>query len=682
MPSPLEDLALARFEASGIPWERSKDLHIELLTAKQVQALNTGYQNLPALKINYLDHKGKPLKPWPSHPPFYRLRYLAAPSGFQAISGGKLPRYTQPIGTTCCAYFPSTQDWSFLDEPTEPLILTEGEFKAASSCFFGFPAVGLGGVHNWRSIPKGIEFLPELKDIAWVGRNVYICFDSDYTTNPAVCGALRELAEALLERGAFTHIVTLPTLITGAKTGLDDYLVAEGADNFRALLKTATPIGLAQVLFDYNKQYVYVRDPGLVVGVQNQKIAPGSFKEHLEATKTYHERILRPDGTFQNKAVSAAGTWLTWPLRHEALRMTYKPGQEREVDGELNSWPGWGLEPKAGSIAPFEKLVSHLFTGTEPEALEWFLSWLAYPLQHPGTKLFTAVIIHGTRHGTGKSLIGYTMKHIYGKNFTEISGADLHNSFNEWAAEKQFVMGDDVTGSNKRQEADALKKLITQQELRVNVKYIPSYVVPDCVNYFFTSNHPDAFFLEDDDRRYGVVEVLVEPLPEKFYQGYVEWVKDGGAAAVFAWLLKRDLKGFNPSAAAYKTAARARMISDIQSDLGGWVRELLSNPGRVLKLGEIVLRQDLLTSGELLQLYDPTGRTGTTANGLGRELRRAGVRQVNGGMPVSLKDGGSGRYYAIRNEAKWLQASHIKLADHLTWARGHVDGLKEKKVKF
>ena len=58
-------------------------------------------------------------------------------------------------------------------------------------------------------------------------------------------------------------------------------------------------------------------------------------------------------------------------------------------------------------------------------------------------------------------------------------------------------MGDDVTGSDKRADADFLKKLITQKELRVNVKYLPAYTVKDCINYFFTANHPDSFFLED-----------------------------------------------------------------------------------------------------------------------------------------------------------------------------------------
>jgi len=279
---------------------------------------------------------------------------------------------------------------------------------------------------------------------------------------------------------------------------------------------------------------------------------------------------------------------------------------------------------------------------------------MAYPLQYPGVKMFTSVVVHGIRHGTGKSMLGYTLAKLYGKNFTEISQLDLHNNFNEWAESKQFVMGDDVTGSNKRQDADFLKKMITQKELRINAKYTPSYVVPDCINYFFTSQHPDSFFLEDDDRRFFIHEVLVGPKEEEFYVEYDLWLDSGGAAAVFDYLLHLDLGDFNPAAPAYRTAAKERMINTGRSDLASWVRQLMAVPETVLKVGEITMDKDMFTSKELLELYDPLGKTGTTANGLARELSRAGLRQVQEGRPIRLTDGSQARYYAVRNQDLWL----------------------------
>lgn len=679
-------LAEAKLALSGLSLDDLGLLGIDVLAAQQTLAL--GFQPLPALKLNYKGADGKPLNDWPRAKPFYRLRYLAQANDFLQLTDAKPVRYTQAPNTVCCAYFPQNYlvegklGWSgLIKNPDLPLLITEGELKAISACDHGFPCLGLGGVYNWRSLGKGVEFLPELEAINWVRRYVYLCFDSDYQTNPMVCMALRDLADALQDRGAYVHVVTLPALTsedskdgTPLKTGLDDYLVAEGPAGLEQLLHLAPALGLTKPLFDFNEKYIYIRSPGLVLDQRTQtKAAPSALKEHLESARTYQERIVKPDGSLGVKLVSAAGAWLTWPLRSEAQQLTYRPGRERRLlpENHYNSWPGWGCVPKKGSIKPFQELLAHLFSGAEPASQAWFERWLAYPLQHPGTKLFSSAVIHGVRHGTGKSLVGYTMKRIYGQNFTEISQADLHANFNEWAEAKQFILGDDVTGSNKRADADLLKKLITQSELRVNAKYIPSYTLPDCLNYLFTSNHPDAFFLEDDDRRFFIHEVVVGPLGDDFYRGYAGspthpgWLDHGGAAAVFDYLLKLDLAGFNPSAPALKTEARARMISDVQSDLGGWVRQLLATPDATLILGDMKLTKDLFTNHELLQLYDPMGKTGTTANGLGRELRRAGVQQVCGGKPLRLADGSQARYYTIRNVARWLSAAPLACVNHV-----------------
>ena len=665
-----KNLGEAKLQSSGIDVTKLKQLGVEYLDGRQTQALNKSFKPLCSLKLNYFDYLGKPAYDWPGSKPFYRLRYLEVPTDFQALTEKKPIRYVQEPNTAPVAYYPKNFDWvQLVEDRDQPLIITEGELKAIKACQQGFPTIGLGGVYNWRSTKLGLEWLPSLDPVKWVRRNVYICFDSDYRTNMMVCSALRELANQLHRRGAFVSLVTLPSLPSLEKVGLDDFLVKSPDEQLRKLLHEAEPLGLTRTLFDFNEKYVYIEDPGLIVNQHTRsKSAPGAFKDHLEATAEHQEREFNKDGSVSSKAVSAAGAWIKWPLRQTAHKITYRPGQPRFITNSptlFNTWSGWGVEPRAGDVEPFLELLQHLFTGSEPGAMEWFLRWCAFPLQHPGTKLFSSVVFHGIRHGTGKSFIGYTLGKIYGDNFTEISQSDLHNSFNEWAEAKQFVMGDDVTGSNKRADADFLKKLITQQKMRINAKYVPSYTVPDCINYFFTANHPDSFFLEDDDRRHFIHEVVVGPLNEDFYAEYELWLDSGGASAVFDYLLKLRLGDFNPAAPAFKTHAKERMTAIVQSDLASWVRQLITNPDHILKLGEIKLTQDLFTSKELLQLYNPAGGGQLTANGMGRELTRAGVRQVVNGRPLKLADGSQSRYYAVRNSAKWLDASAQMCTEHL-----------------
>lgn len=662
-----------KLKLSGLTLEDAELLSIQCLSRSQTENQHKAFKPLCSLKINYIGPDGKTINDWPQSPPFYRIRYLETSDDFSSLTKKKPLRYMQEPNTAPVAYYPANQDWSDIVQNIEqPLIITEGELKAAKACKEGFPTIGLGGVYNWRSLKLGITWLPSLDLIKWPKRNVYICFDSDYKSNPMVCAALRELSEELHRRGSFVHLISLPQLPDLDKVGLDDFLVHAGpsaVSMFSKLLTEAEPLGLTAPLWGLNNKYIYIQNPGLIIDQDTtSKTNPSAFKEHLQSQANYHERTLNKDGSVSFKLVSAAAAWLKWPLRAEAVKITYEPGGKKFILKPypmFNIWPGWGVEPIDDDVTPFLELVDHIFHGSEPEALDWFMNWCAYPLQHPGTKLFSSVVLHGIRHGTGKSLIGYTLGRIYGKNFTEISQMDLHNSFNEWAEGKQLVMGDDVTGSNKRADADFLKKLITQRELRVNGKYVPTYVVPDCINYFFTANHPDSFFLEDDDRRFFIHEVQVGPMDEEFYMNYDMWLDTGGSNAVFHWLLHRDLGSFNHAAPAFKTAAKDRMIVNMQSDLASWVRTLLATPDQVLRVGDIEIRKDLFTSRELLQYYDPHGSTGTTANGLGRELARAGIRQVCGGKPIRLSDGYQGRFYAVRNQDKWSLSNVKDVTDYL-----------------
>lgn len=660
-----------RLGESGLTLEEAETLGMAL--TDNASTLADNYVARPALILNYRDPwTGKPLSSSPAHPPFHRIRYLGPePVGFKALSDEKPRRYAQPPNSGLCAYFPVGLgvDWNIIfNDLTKPIIITEGEIKACAGCKEDYATIGLGGVWNWRSAANGIPLLPEIEAVPWIGRRVFIVFDSDIRTNPNVLAALHSLAETLFQRGAMPMMAVLPEIEEGRKTGLDDYIVAQGGDALDELLTGAQHLTLARSLFSISKEVVYVRDPGIVVVREtNQRISPNGFTAHAYAARIYHEQVIDKDGNFKLKSVKAAQAWMSWPIRAELGRMTYAPGEPKETTeggvSAYNLWEGWGCEPKKGNVKPFLQLIKHIFLGAEEASLDWFMRWLAYPIQHPGAKMFSSSVIWGTHQGTGKSLIGYSMKRIYGKNFTKIGQAELEGQFTEWAENKQFVLGDDVTGSNKRAHVDLLKKMITQEEIRINVKNIPSYEVPDRINYLFTSNNPDAFFMDDEDRRYFVHEVKVTPLPDEFYVEYKRWLNEEGPSALFHYLQNLDLGDFNPAAAAFKTAARDRMIADGRSDLGTWVATLKLDPTGILSIGEIPIPGDLFTAKELLDLYDPLRRQNISAAGLARELRRQGFNLVLDGAVFRSGEGKLERFYAVRGD--WLSTNRRKVEKHL-----------------
>lgn len=83
------------------------------------------------------------------------------------------------------------------------------------------------------------EFLPELSDIDWSGRDVYIAFDNDIIGKPEVAEAEDSLANELAMRGGGVKRLRFPSFEDHGKLGLDDFLVQFGEDELVRLSETA-----------------------------------------------------------------------------------------------------------------------------------------------------------------------------------------------------------------------------------------------------------------------------------------------------------------------------------------------------------------------------------------------------------------------------------------------------------
>lgn len=655
------DLAVAKLAESALGPEDAKALGFDVLDGAAVAAFGSGFANNPALVINYFHPiTREPLRAAPKWPPFIRYRYLG-PKGTLPTNGKKEQKYVQASGTGVCAYFPMNADWKKILEGSDTIFITEGELKAAKACQMGFPTIGLGGVWNFRSVQTEAPFLPELDMIEWAQRTVVIVYDSDIITNENIQEAANALAELLRDRGAFPHILILTGDADG-KVGLDDWFVAHpSAKKFKQLLNdSASSLTLAKPLFDFNRRYALVESPFSVLdraldrpmNVEQFKVVNGKAR--------YNELKIK-DGAPSMKLVSAAEAWLKWPMRSDFKSITYHPGQPRIIDGPhgsiWNSWKGFATKPVKGDVSLYLKLVDHLFSTAEPEAKDWFLKWCAYPIQFPGSKMYCAATIHGTKNGTGKSFLFYCLRRIYGSdNFSEIDDNDIHSDFNGWALNKQFVLGDDITGHDKRELANALKKKVTQKELKVNIKFVPSYSMPDRINYGFTSNQPDAQYMEDDDRRFFIHKIEVDPLPNAFYHDLEAWLEtEEGGNALHYFFNTLPMGNFDYRERALETAAKREMVDLSKSQLELWVAQLKNTPELVLtsRVGEVAYQGDLYSSAMLTNIYNmqnPDHKI--TVNGMGKALGRADFKKVLKGEAVRWGRGQE-RFFIVRNHEFW-----------------------------
>jgi hypothetical protein len=297
-------------------------------------------------------------------------------------------------------------------------------------------------------------------------------------------------------------------------------------------------------------------------------------------------------------------------------KLAYDPGRPLITpDGNLNTWLPSPNVPGKGDLTLWFDYLDRMFN-LDPTYRDWFIAWLAYPIQHPGAKLNTACIFWSKQTGTGKSMMGRIMCEVYGPTkSTVIKEAELHSQFNHWADGRQFVMIEEIKGANAEKHADALKAMVTQQTIWINKKNKAQYELRDCSNYYFNSNHPDALYLDPNDRRFFVHHIGDHKYPdEKWHKEFSPWADAGGYAAIHHYLkyevdLTRPIVGgkpntldpypFSPAAAAPQTSARLEMISNSRSDAESWVDELIEWPANVLR----GCKWTLATMDELWELF-------------------------------------------------------------------------------
>ncbi|MDE2100457.1 MAG: DUF3854 domain-containing protein [Patescibacteria group bacterium] len=642
-------LALKDLARSALDEDDYKRLKYEALTRDETMELTNGRWPARSYKIPYIDPlTNKPTK-------FFRLRFLD-----QCNHKGKEVRYWQPVDEAPHAYFAPGIDWpKVLADTTVEIWMTEGEKKAASLCKHNVPCIGLGGVWNWKSNARRQPLIPDLMMVQLTGRSVKLCFDSDPEPKPLVTGALESLGHILEQRGATVYQVVLPRKVDDEKIGLDDYLAKHKVKSLMEL--EANRLVSSGHLVKLNDELVVVENPSAVLHIATgQMLSPKKLAEVLYANR----RMPGIDSAGRLIEVSAVTEWMKWQHRRIVRELTYEPGQGRIYDSKWNLWNGLAVAPKVGDVRPFKRVFEFLTESLPDDLRKWFLQWLAYPLQHPGTKLYTSVVLWSRETGLCKTLLGYTMNQIYGENAAVITEAELHSQYNDWLAKKQFILGEEITGSDNRKEANKLKHIITGETIRINRKYEVQYELKNLANFLFTSNMPDAFQIEDKDRRYFVIEVRLTPnLPpaEWIHNTYDPWFRSHeGAAAILDHLLRVDTKNFDPKARAPMTEAKANMIAVSGSEADYLARQLMQYPDKYLRIGdEVIKNRDLFELDELLIMMQPYNNQLRPMT-----LARALLRHGSLNWDSTKTSRGKLRLWVIRNVDKWSIASHQERAQH------------------
>jgi hypothetical protein len=347
--------------------------------------------------------------------------------------------------------------------------------------------------------------------------------------------AVRTTAERIERGDPATGLPTLGELI-GADTAarVIKWLGATGTDDAAQACESDGT--------DLDERYAYVRGSNIV------------WDERLRA------RV--PVSSVRHEHGPAGHMWMNSATKRTVDRVEFAPGAE-PAPNVINTFKGLAL--KADGLKSCPCILAHieLLADGEQGLSEWLLRWLAYPLQHLGAKMQTAVLIRG-KQGGGKSVLGDIMLAIYGNAPTGygavIGQADLESKFNDWMSDILFVVGEEVVSRQGRGEhKNPLKHLVTGKRVRINPKNLPAREEANHANFLFLSNELTPLPLEADDRRFTVIAAPAQQ-PKDYYDALYRELREGGVAGFLGFLMALDLGDFGVATPPHHTAEKERVI--------------------------------------------------------------------------------------------------------------------------
>lgn len=330
-----------------------------------------------------------------------------------------------------------------------------------------------------------------------------------------------------------------------------------------------------------NSKYCVVRDGGKT---RVLTFEPHHQKQHTREVPTYlgfedfrNFHLNKTVRVGEDKRVSLGQWWLKHPERRQYEGVTFQPGSGPEVNGRLNLWRGWGVEPKRGLWTRMRRHIDEVLANGDEAAADYIIRWVAWSFQHPAERAQAALVFKGKK-GTGKGTLGNALCHIFGQHGTHISSAEhLAGRFNGHLRDACLLFADEAYWPGDKGSEGSLKRLVTEPDLFIEAKGRDGVTVANMLHIIMASNEEWIVPAGEDERRYAVFTVSADHMQDDdwFKPIYAE-SEAGGEAAMLYDLLRMDLGDWHPRRIPKTSGLLEQQSQSLRPEDAWWVELLQS----------------------------------------------------------------------------------------------------------
>jgi hypothetical protein len=330
-------------------------------------------------------------------------------------------------------------------------------------------------------------------------------------------------------------------------------------------------------------------------------------------------------------------------------------------NGEItyNSWPGRICQPEKPANGQF--LQDHVLyiCGDDEKAANTILDYMAHIIQHPGKKIMWCPLIGSSTQGVGKSILKELYYNILGPKMIEEIGIDsLESDFNQYMYNTELIFIEEIHTNNRKRTTDKLKTMITEKRIDVNIKNISGFNAPNTANLFLFTNHENALYLEDGDRRFYPVYTNIKIKEPEYYKKLARYFRNE-TPGIMQWLMDRDLSNFDRNRAPEFTESKRKAIAFSTS---AWKTDLQE----ALEGHSWPLQHDVMTGNELTDaLKDLVGKRMASQHVFSYLQDKLGFVKYKEGVRIRLPDGTRPFIWVCRDHEKYLSMENHEIIEFI-----------------
>lgn len=244
-----------------------------------------------------------------------------------------------------------------------------------------------------------------------------------------------------------------------------------------------------------------------------------------------------------------------------AQNFRYDPGKPAGIYDHndrpyVNAYRPSDVTPEEGDPSPFEEFLAYLVPN--PEERAHLINYIAWTVRYPARKLQHAILLKGGQ-GTGKTTLGQIWAKLIGEwNFRSTTSEEMNGGWHYFVEGKILVVLEEMNLGAGPTIYNKLKDFITGETVSVNKKGQDIRVVPNFSNLVCFSNLPNPILIEQDDRRFFVIDSPAVRRDSDYYREFNGWWREN-IGVIMSFFHSVDLARFDPMAPPPETEAKERL---------------------------------------------------------------------------------------------------------------------------